>query len=152
MSKKYFLLDEIVEEYDLIAIHTSLDDFSVAFVLNKNLRANFKRVKESLRYKNSTFEMFHWKNLKEGVNCSLISNKNFVDSGIKNESNSLFNLSETKKVSLINSLSNVDYLLKIKEGIEIEQTIKILNKLPQLILSYVVDNKEVKSNFNLILD
>ena len=152
MSKKYFLLDEIVEEYDLIAIHTSLDDFSVAFVLNKNLRANFKRVKESLRYKNSTFEMFHWKNLKEGVNCSLISNKNFVDSEIKNESNSLFNLSETKKVSLIDSLSNVDYLLKIKEGIDIEQTIKILNNLPQLILSYVVDNKEVKSNFNLILD
>jgi len=96
--------------------------------------------------------MFHWKNLKEGVNCSLISNKNFVDSEIKNESNSLFNLSETKKVSLIDSLSNVDYLLKIKEGIDIEQTIKILNKLPQLILSYVVDNKEVKSNFNLILD
>ena len=152
MNRKYFLLDEIVEEYHLIAIHTSLDDFSVAFILNKNLKANFKRVRETLKYNNSTFEIFDWENLKEGIHCSLISNKSFIDFGIKNESNSLFNLSETKKVSLVNSLSNVDYLLKIKKGLDVNHTIKFLNKIPQLILSYIVEDEKVKSNFNLIHD
>ena len=152
MNRKYFLLDEIVEEYHLIAIHSCLDDFSVAFILNKNLGANFKRVKESLTYNNSNFEIFNWKNSKEGIHCILISNKNLIDLGIKNESDSLFNISETKKVSLINSLPNVDYLLKVKQGLDINHTIKILNKIPQLILSYIVENEKVKSNFNSIID
>jgi len=152
MSKKYFLLDKIVEQYHLIAIHTSLDDFSLAYVLNKNLGANFKRVKENLNYNNSTFEIFHWENIKDGVNCSLISNKNFIESEIKIESNSLFNLSETKKVSLINSLSDADYLIKIKQGLDLNHIMKVLNKLPQVILTYIVDNEEVKSKFNLIFD
>ena len=97
MSKKYFLLDKIVEQFDLISIHTSLDDFSLAYVLNKNLGASFKRVKENLNCNNSTFEIFLWENIKDGVNCSLISNKNIIESEIKIESHSLFNLSETKK-------------------------------------------------------
>ena len=152
MSKKYFLFDDTIEEYSLIAVHCDLDDFSLAYILNKNLKANFKRIKKSLNFNNSTFEIFHWESEKKGVSCSLVSNRNFINSEIKIEPSSLFNLSETKKVSLINSLPNVDYLIKIRQGLEINNTIKILNKIPQLILSYIIENKEIKSNFNLILD
>jgi hypothetical protein len=152
MSKKYFLFDDTIEEYCLIAVHCDLDDFSLAYVLNKNLRANFKRIKKSLNFNNSTFEIFHWESIKKGVSCSLVSNKNFVDSKINIDPSFLFNLSETKKVSLINSLPNVDYLIKVKQGLEINKTIKLLNEIPQLILSYIIENKEIKSNFNLILD
>ena len=152
MIKKYFLLDDIVDQYQLIAIHTGLDDFSLAFILNKNLDSQFKRVKENINYKNSTFEVFHWENSKQGINCSLISNKNFIEFKNKDDSSSLFNLPKTKKVSLINSLSNVDFLLKIKQGLDLNHTIKILNKLPQIFLSYIVDDEELKSKFNLIFD
>ena len=152
MNKKYFLIDEIVEEYFLIAVHTSLPDYSMAFILNKNLRANFTRDEKIILYKNATFEIFQWENLIKGINCSLISNKKFIDFRSDIKTNSLFNLSETKKVSLLDSLPNVDYLIKTKHGLDINHTIKTLNKLPQLVLSYIVDNTIVKSNFNLILD
>ena len=152
MSKKYFLFDEIIEEYSLIAIHCNLDDFSLAYFLNKNLNANFKRLNEGLIFKNLTFEIFNWKSIKDSIDCSLISNQNFIDSEIMYDSNSLFSLSETKKVSLISSLPNVNYIIKIKFGLDVNEIIKILNTIPQLILSYVVENKEIKSNLNLILN
>ena len=113
MSKKYFLFDEIIEEYSLIAIHCNLDDFSLAYFLNKNLNANFKRLNEGLIFKNLTFEIFNWKSIKDSIDCSLISNQNFIDSEIMFDSNSLFNLSGTKKVSLISSLPNLNFIIKI---------------------------------------
>ena len=152
MKKKYFLVDEIKEEYSLFALHTALEDFSLAFALNKHLKANFTRIKENLNYNNSSFEIFNWENVKIGIHCSLISNKQIIESKNKTNSNSLFNISEAKKVSLIKSLPDVDYLIKIKQGLDINHTAKVLNKLPQVVLTYIVDDEEIKSKFNLIFD
>ena len=124
----------------------------MAFTLNKYLKANFTRIKENLNYNNSSFEIFNWENVKNGIHCSLISNKQTIESKNKTNSNSLFNISEAKKVSLIKSLPNVDYLIKIKHGLDINHTAKVLNKLPQVVLTYIVDDEEIKSKFNLIFD
>tara|TARA_B100001758_G_C18366666_1_gene588880 strand:- start:655 stop:1113 length:459 start_codon:yes stop_codon:yes gene_type:complete len=152
MKKKYFHLDKIFDKYSLIALHSNLDDFSLAFLLNKSLGANFERANESIKYKNSNFEFFNWEDLKNGINCSLISNKNYMNSEIITKTDSLFSLSETKKVSLIESMSKVDYLIKIKQGLDLNFTLMILNKLPQIILSYTLDDEEIKSKLNLIFD
>ena len=152
MKKKYFHLDKIFDKYYLIALHSNLDDFSLAFLLNKSLGANFERANESIKYKNSIFEFFNWEDLKNGINCSLISNKNYINSEIITKTDSLFSLSETKKVSLIESMSKVDYLIKIKQGLDLNFTLMILNELPQIILSYTLDDEEIKSKLNLIFD
>ena len=75
-----------------------------------------------------------------------------MNSEIITKTDSLFSLSETKKVSLIESMSKVDYLIKIKQGLDLNFTLMILNELPQIILSYTLDDEEIKSKLNLIFD
>tara|TARA_B100000686_G_C16806608_1_gene991401 strand:+ start:11346 stop:11807 length:462 start_codon:yes stop_codon:yes gene_type:complete len=153
LTKKY-ILDEFPsqESYDLIGIHSNIEDFSLAYLINKNLGSSFIRSKKSMKYNQSEFESFIWENKKDGVNCSLISNKSIITSSPKKSSASLFVLSETKKVSLIEELSEVDYFLKIKFGMDIILTIKNLVKLPEIILAYIVKEPKIKSQFNLIYD
>ena len=150
MRKKYILKDELGFDFDLIAIHSSIEGFYLAYLLNRTLKGNFVRVTNDEVLTSLDFEFFKWENKKEGINCSLISNKKTIR--LKKSNSPLFFFEETKKVSLINSLKNVNYFIKINSGLEISNVFEKIKSLPQIILTYIIDNKKIKSKINLILD
>ena len=58
-------LDDFYEdEYSLIGIHTALEDFKLAYLLNKNLNTNFCKSKEDLNFeekqKKVSFSLFNY--------------------------------------------------------------------------------------------
>jgi hypothetical protein len=53
---------------------------------------------------------------------------------------------------LINSLKNVNYFIKINSGLEISDVFEKIKSLPQIVLTYIINNKKIKSKLNLILD
>ena len=152
MAKKYFLRDDITCDFGLIAIHSVIEGFSLAYILNKTLKGKFKRSFSNEIINSANFEFFKWEIKKENIDCSLISNQKKIKSKIKKSNTSLFFFEETKKVSLIDSLENVDYFIKINSGLEINFVVEKIKSLPEIILSYIINNKKIKSKFNLIID
>ena len=150
MRKKYILKDELGFDFDLIAIHSSIEGFYLAYLLNRTLKGNFVRVTNDEVLTSLDFEFFKWEIKKEGINCSLISNKKTIR--LKKSNSPLFFFEETKKVSLINSLKNVNYFIKINSGLEISDVFEKIKGLPQIVLTYIINNKKIKSKLNLILD
>ena len=104
MSKKYILKDELESDFDLIAIHSSIEGFYLAYLLNRTLEGNFIRVANDEVLTSSDFEFFKWEIKKKGIHCTLISNEKTIK--LKKSNSPLFFFEETKKVSLINSSKN----------------------------------------------
>ena len=152
MAKKYFLKDNITFDFGLIAIHSAIEGFSLAYILNKTLKGKFKRSSNDEIINSADFEFYRWEIKKENIECSLISNQKKVKSKIKKSNTSLFFSEETKKVSLIDSLENVDYFIKINSGLDINFIVEKIKGLPEIILTYTINNNKIKSKFNLILD
>lgn len=152
MAKKYFLRDDKTHDFGLIAIHSAIEGFSLAYILNKTLKGKFERSSNNEIINYADFEFFKWEIKKENIECSLISNQKKMKPKMKKSETSLFFFEETKKVSLINSLENVDYFIKINSGLEINFIVEKIKGLPEIILTYIINNKKIKSKFNLILD
>ncbi|MBU78729.1 MAG: hypothetical protein CMD29_01225 [Flavobacteriales bacterium] len=150
MSKKYILKDELESDFDLIAIHSSIEGFYLAYLLNRTLEGNFIKVANDEVLNSSDFEFFKWEIKKKGIHCTLISNEKTIK--LKKSNSLLFFFEETKKVSLINSLKNVNYFIKINSGLEISDVFEKIKSLPQIVLTYIINNKKIKSKLNLILD
>ena len=145
------------DSYKLIAIHTRLEDYRLAYLLNKYLGLKFKRKDNDIdfKYLESSYSIFEWDNENEYVLWNLISNV------CKKEQDSLYStgtlFSDNQKVlttfNLISEYKNVDYFLKISEEIQNVDEKLILNKLkaiPQIITSYTVDPLKIKSKDHLI--
>lgn len=145
------------DSYKLIAIHCRLEDYRLAYLLNKHLELKLGRKDKDIdfKYLESSYSIFEWDNETEYVMWNLISNV------CKKEEDSLYStgtlFSDTEKVlktfHLISEYKKVDYFLKISEEILNVDEKLILNKLqaiPQIITSYTVDPLKIKSKDHLI--
>ena len=78
MTVRKLVLDDVFEEveYTLIAIHCTLEDYRLAFLLNKHLGITLTRKPSDLDYNNgkSIYSIFEWKNNKQQTNWNLVSN------------------------------------------------------------------------------
>ena len=76
------------EEYTLVGIHTALEDYKLAYLLNKNLQTRFTKSKEELMFekekKEASFSLYNYKEVKCELDWFLISNTyKFIDSLLK---------------------------------------------------------------------
>jgi len=158
MALHKLLVDDFYDDtYKLIAIHCGLEDYRLAYLLNKNLGLNLERKSEDLdfKYLKSSYSIFEWENGLEYVKWNLISNvcKKEVDSLYS--TGTLFETNEKvlKTFNLISEYKKVDYFIKISDEIQNVSERLILNKLhsiPQIITSYTVDPLKIKSKDHLI--
>ncbi len=145
------------DSYKLIAIHCRLEDYRLAYLLNKHLGLKLERKDNDIdfKYLESSYSIFEWDNETEYVLWNLISNV------CKKEEDSLYStgtlFSNTEKVlktfHLISEYKKVDFFLKISDEIQNVDEKLILNKLqaiPQIITSYTVDPLKIKSKDHLI--
>ena len=147
--------DSFSEEFSLLAIHTDLEDFRLAYFLNKTLDLNLSRKEFDLNFIDSkgNFSVFEYIDLDNFLKWNLISNiynHNFTT----NISNDLFELSNelVKKFNLLSEYKNVNFLLKLENNenqVDLEDIIKEIKNIPQIITLYNI-NKDLKNKENLI--
>lgn len=159
MAVHKLILDDFFEEapYTLVAIYSVVEDYRLAYLLNKYLKIHLTRKPSDLDYNNdkSTFSIFEWEDLKYLTTWSLVQNVCKVETYQKANQQLLFD-SEEKIVNtyyLIPEYKQVNYFLKIDNEFDSQQEKLIIDtilKIPQISTAYSVDGNQLKSKNNLI--
>ena len=142
------------DDYYLIGIHSVLEDYRMAFLLNKIFEFNFKRATYNLDVKNKEFNsyysVFEYTDKELAHDWFLISNSykfiaKSLNSGLFNESEVITYLLPEKK--------RIDYFLKIEGDVDVEyvdEIIKKINNVLQIVTSYKIETNTLKSKNFLI--
>ena len=151
--------DEI--DYHLIAIHTSLEDYRLAYFINQKLPINLGKNKNEIQINvkegETKFSRFYYHDNEKAISWNLIQNKNEVIQ-LKNDKgqNNLFSnisVEVSTKVYLLPEFKKVDYFLKI-ENLEHDLNVAaiqtLLNTIDSISTAYTVETNKIKSKNNLI--
>ncbi len=143
--------------FSLIAIHCRIEDYRLAYLLNRHLGLNLVRKQKDLDYKYfaASYAIYEWENNNQYITWNLLSNVCKKEEDSLQSSGSLFTNSTTvlKTYNLIPELKNVDYLIKVSDDTNMFNDKIIVNKLqriPQIITTYSVDVSQLKSKDHLI--
>jgi len=149
--------DEI--DYQLIAIHSSLEDYRLAYYINQNLPINLKKENCNIQISNkegeTQFTRFVFEDSKD-IAWNLIQNKNDVFVPSQNSNQGLFAETNNKfstKIYLIPEFKKVDYFLKIENGevnIDVSKITNCIKKIERVSTVYAVEVEKIKSKNNLI--
>ncbi|MEY2867868.1 MAG: hypothetical protein RIR01_268 [Bacteroidota bacterium] len=154
-------LDEFDEiDYNLIAIHTSLEDYRLAYFINQKLPINLAKsadeVHINIKEGETKFSRFYFYDEENTVAWNLVQNKNEVVPEQNDQIQNLFSSSTesiSTKVYLLPEFKKADYFLKIDntdDSIDINQIKTILNTIDNITTVYTVDTEQIKSKNNLI--
>lgn len=147
---------DLIDDYSLIGIHTSEEDYRLAYLLNLHLNTKFKKSKYNLDFKNknASFSIFDFNDKKNQLTSYLIANKSIGKNSINTKVN-LFSKDEYfSSISyLVYEKKNVDFFLKIEgeiSTIELYKTVEKLNNINQIITSYSINPSKLTSKDFLI--
>jgi hypothetical protein len=150
--------DEI--DYDLIAIHTSLEDYRLAYFINQKLPVILSKSRDEIQITikegETNFSRFYFNDSEKHISWNLIQNKNEVIHYKKGNTQNLFSnvtMEVSTKVFLLPEFKKVDYFLKIENNEETINAPKIqllLNTIKSISAVYLVDTNKIKSKNNLI--
>ncbi len=150
--------DEI--DYYLIAIHTSLEDYRLAYFINQKLPINLSKSKNEIQTNikegETNFSRFYYNDAEKEISWNLIQNKNEVIQYKKGSTQNLFSnvtMEVSTKVFLLPEFKKVDYFLKIENNEDTMNVSKIqilLNTIDNVSTVYTVDTNRIKSKNNLI--
>lgn len=154
-------LDEFEKmEYQLVAIHTSLEEYRLAFYINQKLPINLSKCKNEIQIKSkdgeTQFVRYVYEDAKNGLFWNLIQNKNEITIQNKGENEGLFAETQNSfatKVYLLPEFKKVDYFLKIENSedtLEIPEITSLLNTIERVSTVYLIENENIKSKNNLI--
>ena len=142
-------LDVFEEEYSLIGIHTTLEDYKLAYLLNEKLGVNLCKSKNDLKFNDTShkasFSIYNYLNEEFDYDWFLIANSSKREN--QTESNELLLTSETKTY-LISEKKKVDFFIKISGSFDYSFTLEIVDKIKEInhiITSYPIDKNSLKS-------
>lgn len=144
--------DEV--NYELVAIHTSLEDYRLAYFINQKLPVLLRKNKNEIQASNKDGETYFSRYTYEipdnDTAWNLIQNKNEIMVSGKNPSD-LFAGEMSVRVYLIPEFKRVDYFLKIENPEEkTREIIEGLQSIDRISTVYTVDAQQIKSKNNLI--
>ena len=148
-------MDDFCEEpYSLIGIHSTLEDYKLAYLMNRNLNTRFNKATENLEFKRdqkkASFSIYNYENTNDGFDWFLIANSYRREN--QTVSNELLLTTETKTY-LISEKKKVDFFLKICGESEYDFVMKIIQKIKNIdnvITAYSIDKNTLKSRDFLI--
>lgn len=151
--------DEI--DYHLIAIHTSLEDYRLAYFINQklpiNLGKNKNEIQINIKEGETKFSRFFYHDAEKGISWNLIQNKNeVIQQKNDNRQNNLFSnisMEVSTKVYLLPEFKKADYFLKIEnleDDLNITAIQVLLNTIDSISTAYTVETNKIKSKNNLI--
>jgi len=151
MSAIHKISEDFYEStYDLIAIHSSLEDYTIAYVINKYLNSKLSRNNIDLDIsKNVSFPFFEWKDELNDASWTLMTNTSKKRGTNKQEG--LFNNELVFTTHyLVPEYKEVDYFLKIEQELKAQHILKKLLTLPEIVTAYSIEVTKLKSKNNLI--
>jgi hypothetical protein len=152
-------IDEFDEiDYQLIAIHTSLEDYRLAFFINQKLPVLLGKSKDDIQItaKNgsSSLSRYVYEDSESSISWNLLQNKGEMASLTVTSPADLFGRSNVKvasKAYLLPEFKQVDYFLQLQNTEEAPENITAaLQEIEQVTMSYTVDMSRIKSKNNLI--
>ena len=147
--------DFVSDDYELIAVHSSLDDYKLAYMLNKELGVQLSKnnayVEIAIPEGKSAFSNYIFDDEKNDVVWTLIENKTTIINSNK-QTTSLFEQVDIT-VFLLPEFKKADYLIKIENidyGFESESIIEKIQEIKNVTTAYTIDITNLKSKNNLI--
>ena len=147
--------DFVSDDYELIAVHSSLDDYKLAYMLNKELGVqlskNIAYVEIAIPEGKSAFSNYIFDDEKNDVVWTLIENKTTIINSNK-QTTSLFEQVDIT-VFLLPEFKKADYLIKIENidyGFDSESIIEKIQEIKNVTTAYAIDITNLKSKNNLI--
>ena len=162
MPAHKLVLDEVFEQpYKLIAIHSSVEDYRLAYLLNKHLNLRLARSPKDIDlHKNEEHMLFtHFIYEDEQKYCSyhLVSNISRSEAVSGSGENSLFSGEQlaVKKSYLLPEFKQVEFFLKIEDEMDSLSEKLLISKIleiQQVSTAYAIDFDRIKTKENLIFD
>ena len=146
-------IDELIEKDHWIGIHTSLEPFQLAFIINQNSRLRLSRSKKDIlsEKKQGVFEFFEWVDPINDIVCNLLSNRFIFEKNKKKlNSNVLFKLPERNELYLIDEFKRVDLLFRSSNEKIIKSIKYLLIEEPMTSLVYSIPEEKIRNQLNLI--
>ena len=147
--------DFVSDDYELIAVHSSLDDYKLAYMLNKELgiklSKNLAYVEIAIPEGKSAFSNYIFDDEKNDIVWTLIENKTTIINSNK-QTTSLFEQVDIT-VFLLPEFKKADYLIKIENidyGFDSESIIEKIQEIKNVTTAYAIDITNLKSKNNLI--
>ena len=149
-------LNQFPQNFHLIAIHSDLDEFRLAYFLNEKLNISLIRRNKDIHLaeNNAYYPSYEFLDETKYLKWIFFSNKSLVSELPNVDDNGLFSSRSLVKneISLLSNKKQVDYFL-IVENIAnksyLEKVLKKISEISGVITSFVSDNK-LENKENLI--
>ena len=142
------------DPYDLVALHSSLEDYELVYSINLFLKSKFKRCQDDLELSPKiSFPIFDWKDEINDRNWSLVTNSSLRAVAEDSQRVGLFQGEPSFTTHyLVPEHREVDYFLKVvQDDLNVEEDIVApLLAIPKIITAYTVETNHLKSKNNLI--
>lgn len=157
MAIHKLLIDDFVTvDYELIAIHSSLEDYRLAYFINRELAILLEKSPKNIGIKvkegESCFSHFMYEDAEKELVWNLIQNKSTVEAAQQNDT-LLFAEAMNTSVYLLPEYKKVDYIIKIENtcgNFALEELIEKLLTVRHITTAYRIDHQKLKSKNNLI--
>jgi len=157
---KIYIEDFEEEDYHLIAIHTTLEDYRLAYFLNREIEIRLHKnefdVQSQVKEGSTSFSRFTYEDEEQVITWDLVQNKNQVENSGNNLITDLFSNSINSFSSLAYLLpeyKKVDFFLKIENAaneIDWNEIVTKISGIEGIKMVYTVDKDKIKSKNNLI--
>ena len=160
MALHKLLIDDFSDDtYSLMAIHCTIEDYRVAYLLNKYLNIKLTRKSQDLdfKYTNSLYSIYEWEDKNQCIIWNLVSNVCRIEEDSLTSTNTLFK-SQNKIIrthNLIPEYKKVNYFLKVNNDgsfINEKNLIQQMQQIPQIAAVYSIDVALLKAKDNLIFN
>ncbi len=157
---KIYIEDFVEEDYHLIALHTSLEDYRLAYFLNRELGIGLSKSKSDIPLQvkgmKTSFIRFTFEDEKKLIQWDLVQNKNEIENIENITTTDLFSNTKnsfSSSVYLLPEYKKVDFFVKIENAdneIDLDEVMVQISKIDAVNLVYSVAKNKIKSKNNLI--
>lgn len=140
-------------EYELIAIHTTIEVSKLAFLLNQKLNTRFQYIHpidKTEKKEKGCFERYFFEDEKNEILWNLLENKSIIKNG--NNQDFLFEQID-QTMYLIPEYKKVDYILKIdadEDFFDMDAILTAISSINTISTSYKMEKNKIKTTSNLI--
>jgi len=145
------------DSFELIGLHSRLEDYALAYTLNRFLKTRFVRRRKNLEIPEQiTFPVFEWKDDSNERYWTFFANAGRMPE--KSVSEGFFENEPTfSTFHLVPEHREADYFIKVEQEGPIaddkaksEQLVRSLLDIPKVVLAYPIETNKLKSKSNLI--
>jgi hypothetical protein len=158
MAVHKLLVDDFQDDsFILLAIHCTIEDYRIAYLINKKLQINLQRKEQDLdfKYTKANYSIYEWEDLNNKTIWNLVSNICKKEENVLGISETLFTNQQqiVRQYNLIPELKKTNFLLKIENDYNLINTKPIIDKIQaisQVITTYEIKVNDLISSNNLI--